>query len=340
MPILRSFTDNMLNFIQQVRQLGWDHQVPIPQDLKQEVRDLNVITLGWQGRPFLEKVYKTHLHSDSSQVAWAGVNIQTGQKVQEFWREQKTLHINLKELQAAVHTVKSLSRPKDTVILSVDNSVTHAYLHKGGGRKAYLNQILRPLWLWCMEHNIHLKVQLVRSEEDLADKWIRTDQDHGDYTLDMDRGLFLQIQKNFSPHCQPKIDMFASPGNTQLKLFIARYPHWQALDTDSLRCSLEKVGDCFANPPWKVISPWLRRLKMHPQVRCLVVLPLWVGALWWPLLAKLHVPGTPVLQIPPVQGLFQNCCEELMPKPRLPLVCLLLSRGCWNPRSFRLRPSI
>ena len=56
MPILRSFTDNMLNFIQRVRQLGWDHQVPIPQDLKQEVRDLNVITLGWQGGPFLEKV--------------------------------------------------------------------------------------------------------------------------------------------------------------------------------------------------------------------------------------------------------------------------------------------
>jgi hypothetical protein len=130
MPILRSFTDNMLSFIQQVRQLGWDHQVPILQDLKQEVRDLNVITLGWQGRPFFEKVYKTHLHSDSSQVASAGVNIQTGQKVQEFWREQKTLHINLMELQAAVDTVKSLSRPKDTVILSVENSVTHAYIHK------------------------------------------------------------------------------------------------------------------------------------------------------------------------------------------------------------------
>ena len=61
MPILRSFTDNMLSFIQQVKQLGWDHQVPILRDLKQEVRDLN-LTLGWQGRPFL-KTFTRHIYT-------------------------------------------------------------------------------------------------------------------------------------------------------------------------------------------------------------------------------------------------------------------------------------
>jgi len=73
-----------------------------------------------------------HLQSDSYTQGW-GVDINSGNIIQDFWREDSILHINVKELKAAMETVKSFSRPGDTVLLSVDNTVTFAYLTKGGG---------------------------------------------------------------------------------------------------------------------------------------------------------------------------------------------------------------
>ena len=64
------------------------------------------------------------LHSDSSTLAWAGLDLKTGKFVQEFWREKASLHINVKELEAAIATVKSLAKPRERVLLSVDKSVT------------------------------------------------------------------------------------------------------------------------------------------------------------------------------------------------------------------------
>jgi hypothetical protein len=62
-----------------------------------------------------------------------GLETQTGQIVQEFWRSEIGLHINIKELKAAVAAVQSLAKPGEVVHLSVDNQVAYHYLRKGGG---------------------------------------------------------------------------------------------------------------------------------------------------------------------------------------------------------------
>ena len=126
------------------------------------------------------------LHSDSSQEAWAGVDVTTGNLVQEFWRDRSGLHINVKELEAAINTVQSLAQRKKHVLLKVDNSVTFWYLTKGGGKIPSLNQQVRPFLKWCMEKEIQLTVQQVKSSEDLADGPSRWSQDKGDYTMEND----------------------------------------------------------------------------------------------------------------------------------------------------------
>ena len=93
----------------------------------------------------------------------------SGQIVQEFWREKQCLHINVKELEAAINTVQSLAKPGEKVSLSVDNTVTYAYLSKGGGKIPSLNKMVRPFLKWCMEKKILLDLKLVKSSEDLAD---------------------------------------------------------------------------------------------------------------------------------------------------------------------------
>ena len=259
--------------------------------------------------------------------------METRQVVQDFWREKKTLHINVKELKAAIHTILSLGRPKDHINLCVDNSVTYHYLRKGGGRLDYLNQHMQELWRWMMKNKITLSTTLVRSQECQSD-YLTRKVDHVDYTLDSE--VFQELLQISEPWEQPRWDMFASPSNAKMPLFACRWPHWQASLVDSLHCPLEQVTHCFANPPWKVIGPWLHRLRQHPSIICLLVCPFWVSATWWPLLIRMQVPHSKAIKVKPREGLFTNCLGVKMPPTRWPLLCVTLSGKCYKPRKKRL----
>ena len=134
MPFLRAFTDQLVQFVSQQTTHGWDQKVKIPTQLQQQVREMNSLMEEWKGRTFQGKTTVRELHSDSSQTAWAGVDVTSKAMVQEFWRSKSVLHINVKELEAAINTVKSLAKPKEHVCLKVDNSVTYYYLLKNGGK--------------------------------------------------------------------------------------------------------------------------------------------------------------------------------------------------------------
>ena len=107
------------------------------------------------------------------------MDLQNNLVVKEFWRHQIHLHINQKELLAAVNTVKSLAKPKDNVLLTVDNQVTYWYLRKQGGRLETFNAILRPFLHWCLENKIHLELQWIPSAQMVADKYTRLGLDRG-----------------------------------------------------------------------------------------------------------------------------------------------------------------
>ena len=155
--------------------------------------------------------------------------------------------------------------------------------------------MLRPFLLWCQQNQIQLKVSWVPSREMLADKLSRWVLDRQDYQLDPH--IFQKLQKIFLPHIQPDIDMFASPGNTQLPKFVARWPHWQAWGVDALHMDLSKIRHFHANPPWNLAYQWLIRLYHHPHIQCLTILPYWVGTNFWPLLVRLHDKRAPQILI-------------------------------------------
>jgi len=225
-----------------------------------------------------------------------------------------------------------LAKHGEHVFLKVDNSVTFWYLTKGGGKIPSLNQQFRPFLKWCMEKDIHLSVQQVKSAEDLADGPSRWSKDKGDYT--MDKKLFHYLAKILRlQNIVPQVDMFASPGNHQLPKFVSRYPNWQAMEVDALKCPFDKINCCYANPPWSLIGKWLHRLRENRHVICMMITPYWVSASWWPQLIKLQVKGTPAFLIPPYPGMFKNCWGEPMPPPRWPLICTVLSGGLTGQKS-------
>jgi hypothetical protein len=175
-------TQELLKFSQLNVEKGWDFLVTIPLELKQEIRDLKQFLQPELGRPFLTKPMH-FLHSDSSTWAWGGVDSTEKVFIQEYWREKNVLHINAKELMAAVATIKAFAKPGEVVSLNVDNQVALSYLTKWGGRKEYLNKILQPLFQWCWTNKIQIHAQWVPSEKMLADPLTRWSQDRGDYTF-------------------------------------------------------------------------------------------------------------------------------------------------------------
>ena len=126
MPFLRAFTDQLVQFVNQQENHGWDVKLEIPINLKNQVQEIAHLLISWKGRTFQGKAKVRELHSDSSQKAWAGVDITSGKIVQEFWRDKRILHINVKELEAAINTVQSLALPGEHICLKVDNAVTFA----------------------------------------------------------------------------------------------------------------------------------------------------------------------------------------------------------------------
>ena len=46
-------------------------------------------------------------------------------------------------------------------------------------------------------------------------------------------------------------------------------------------------------PSWKIISPWLHRVRENKHERCMLIVPFWVSSTWWPQILKRHVRGDP-----------------------------------------------
>ena len=337
LPFLRAFTDQLCSFVNLQEKWGWDTPQPLPKVLQQQLVEVKNLLITWQGRSMEGKAAIRKLHSDASGVGWAGQDLVEGTALHEFWRDKQGLHINVKELFAALQTVRSLAKKGEKVHLGVDNSVAYSYIKKSGGRKPIFNELMRPFLLWCQKQGITVQVNLVKSAEMLADGLSRKRPDSGDYTLL--RSVFLQVRELFWPFVQPNVDIFASPGNAQLPKWVSRYPHWGSWASNALEMDLTQVQHCWANPPWTLISPWLHRLRSAPWIKCLLAVPWWVGSSWWPLLAKLHVRGTPVVLVQQRWGLFKSCQGEMMPPTRWPLLCILLSGSSWRENKFRIKVS-
>ena len=133
LPFLRAFTDEMCFVVDQQTTQSWDKALPVPPSPQSQVREEKSLLTDWKGRPMGQTQPECCTWTLQTR-AGGGLNVQSGHAVQEFWRDRSGLHINLKELKAAMETVKSLATREDVVHLSVDNSVAYSYLKKWGDR--------------------------------------------------------------------------------------------------------------------------------------------------------------------------------------------------------------
>ena len=317
-PGLRMLTDELVEFVQLAHRYGFDKVLPIPLTLKHQVLACQHHLLSWGGRPMLTPPTR-FLATDASDHELGAIDLCTRDITHAY--TSASLHINVKELQASTLGVLALCKPNDVVKLLVDNTCTYYYLLNQGGRRKHLNRVIREFFERCWERRIQLLPVWVPSASNPADEISRRGKDPQECRLN--RTVFLQLTHML--RLSPVIDVFASATNTQLPLFISRYPHPEAFAQDVLKTDLARMPLMYACPPWPIIGQFLQHFQMFPNLRCMLVVPLWPGCPWWPRLMRLYDPRFKPVRVLPREGLFLDCFNQPMPKPKTSLLCVALS---------------
>jgi hypothetical protein len=118
-PLLRLLTDQLCKMLIFRKEWDRDHTVTVPQEVK-----------------------------PAAKSPGGGVDHNTGTIVQDTWRNQSILHINQKDLVAALAIIKDVAKARETVVLGVDNQVNFTYINNCGGRTSDPNIVLKPLLYW------------------------------------------------------------------------------------------------------------------------------------------------------------------------------------------------
>ena len=182
--------------------------------------------------------------SDASTHAYGGLHLRGHHLVHRYWRHLTPCHINLKEVSAAMHTIRTMARKGDLVKMLVDNTVALSYLTKQGGKKLELNRLMRPFLLWAMENQVTLQVEWVPSQDMPAIRLSRWDFDASE--LEFNKGIHHSIKRILWRWCQPRHDMWASAQTAKDRLFVTHWPHAKATAVDARYCPLLAIKMCYA----------------------------------------------------------------------------------------------
>ena len=141
---LRSFFCLLQPFVQQASVHGWDTMLPVPMEVRGQLRLCRDILLQWPGRYMLGRASTRLFGSDTSTHAYGGLDLRRHHLVHGYWRHLTPWHITLKEVSAATDTIRAMAYTGDPVKILVDNTVALSYLTKQGGKKLGINRLMRP----------------------------------------------------------------------------------------------------------------------------------------------------------------------------------------------------
>lgn len=272
----------------------WDQSsgppsAPIP------VRDATRIAVHWwrdghvlrAGVPLHRPEPQAVVYTDASQQGWGGLLESPQREVRGSWdSEESSLHINVKELLAVHHTLRSLLEQVRgrVVMVATDNTTVVAYVNnQGGTRSRQLLEATLSLFEFAEQEGIQLLCRHIPGRLNvLADDLSRAGQVRPtEWTLNPRtvNGLWHHWEK-------PLIDLFATRKNRQLPMFVSPVPDPEALAVDALAISWQGWY-AYAFPPTAILLKVLRKLENETDCTLIVIAPAWPKQQWFPLLLEL-----------------------------------------------------
>ena len=238
-----------------------------------------------QGVPFQQFCVFSSITTDASLTGWGAVwNSQT---LAGRWPEtDRTLHINILELQAIIQAVQHWAprlRGHQVTVFS-DNTTAVSYInHQGGTKSTTLCSRTWDLLHMCRRWDILLRAShLAGSDNSMADALSRGRLLGNEWALDQSWANLIFIRYD-----RPQVDLFATKDNAKLPTFVTRHFHPEAWAVDALSIPWNGLY-AYAFPPFCLINKVLLRLK-HSDTDLLLVAPHWPNQPWYPVLLSMLV---------------------------------------------------
>lgn len=201
-----------------------------------------------------------------------------------FNHEEQQLTIMVKEalaVERALMCFQDLVRNQH-VLLRIDNAAAGFALLNLSSRDSHLREVVHAIWNRLQSLNCRVFVRWIASADNARADRLSRIRDRDDW--------------QFAPHLfqryvvhrfgMPDVDLFASRTNALVPRFWSRFRDDAAVGTDAM-AHLWSDRRSYGNPPWRLISPVLRKLQTEPHGEVILLLPRWESAVWWPTLLSI-----------------------------------------------------
>lgn len=272
-------------------------------------------------KSLIQKPFKRTIFCDASKLGW-GIYSKGVKNGGRWMPNVALLHINELELLAIYHGVRAFCAQYINVHIKVmcDNATAVSYINNMGGTKSLrCNQLSKTIWRWCEKRSIWLTSAFIPGIENTeADTASRKFNDNTEWMLNPD--IFTSIANKFG---WPKIDLFATLENRQIKNFVSWKPDPMAMAIDAF--SIKWTGYFFYMfPPFSIIGRTLSKIQLD-GTKCIMITPNWPTQPWYPRLKKM---SKNIILLPPSNDLLKLATQMNQTHPlagKLGLMaCLIL----------------
>lgn len=273
----------------------WDTTIALGTRIRGDLMGLRSMIEAWNGASFWRPSTRVWMQTDASVWGWGATLPMMGVTAQGRWADGEGMSSNERELRA-IHMgllcfKKRLQNRR--ILIQADNVTALAYTRKVTGRSEILYRVARGLCETACALNVSMEFQHIRGEENIIADMLSRNQLGAEWGLR--REWFAIAVERWG---LPTVDRFATPLNALTPRFCSRGEMEGSQCPDAF---LEKWSDLsFCNPPLPLLTRCIRHI-WESRCRAIVVVPVWPGQGWWPLMMKLQV-GTAV-DIGPGRGL-------------------------------------
>ena len=269
-----------------------DTPTRVPGVLLQPLR--NWLLNGWykQTSPFRPPAPTLTIWTDASEHGW-GAFTEDGREAQGTWStEEKTKHINILELRAISRALTALAPLPPSIQIATDSSCAVAAIRKRGSRSTQIQTEVSSLLSKAQELTTFVRAHHIAGVTNvIADALSRPTALEAEWELPA--AQFALLSKTLGT---PQVDLFASPRNNKLPIFVSPFAHPKATAVDALAISWNQWSNIYLFPPPALLLQVAQRLEAF-QGRALIIAPYRPTAPWFPVLSQLCVPS-PFLPTP------------------------------------------
>jgi ribonuclease HI len=220
------------------------------------------------------------LETDASDIGWgAVVKSQPPAEARGYFTPAELeTSINVRELLAVLRALQAhgATIAHRDVRLHIDNQAAAFGLINMTMRSAAARAVLLQIWRIAQRLGVRFLVRWIPTWANRDADRLSRFRDRSDYKLAPE--LVQQCWRRWG---SPTVDAFASARNKQCRRFWAAFPQPGAEKVDALAQSW--AGEhIWANPPWQLVPPLLRKLADEPDAELTLVLPYWRAAAWFP----------------------------------------------------------